>query len=68
MLMLHYSKMKDVLGGAGGGGGGGGADDRREESREAGQGNSDIGLSEKTLREEIRRVGKKHRGLEGCRK
>lgn len=49
-------------------GGGGGADDRREESREAGQGNSDIGLSEKTLREEIRRVGKKHRGLEGCRK
>lgn len=50
------------------GGGGGGADDRREESREAGQGNSDMGLSEKTLREEIRRVGKKHRGLEGCRK
>lgn len=67
MLMLHYSKMKDVLGGAGGEGEGG-ADDRREESREAGQGNSDIGLSEKTLREEIRRVGKKHRGLEGCRK
>lgn len=67
MLMLHYSKMKDILGGAGGRGRGG-ADDWREESREAGQGNSDIGLSEKTLREEIRRVGKKHRGLEGCRK
>lgn len=66
MLMLHYSKMKDVLGGVRGRGTGG--DDRREESREAGQGNSDIGLSEKTLREEIRRVGKKHRGLEGCRK
>lgn len=29
-----------------------------KESREAGQGNRDIAESEKTLREEIRRVGK----------
>lgn len=54
MLVQHYSKMKDVrtprrLGGRGGGG-----------SREAGQGNCEyIGLSEKSLREEIRRVGEK---------
>lgn len=57
MLVQHYSEMKDVRTPRRGGGGEDG--DGREESRNAGQGNCDIGLSEKSLREEIHRVGKK---------
>lgn len=48
MLVQHYSKMKDVF--RDGGGGGREKDgDGREQSREAGQGNSDVELSEKNF-------------------
>lgn len=64
MLVQHYSKMKDVLRGGGWGGAVGDEGGWRGESREAGQGSSGAGESEKSLRGNVQSGKKAHGGLE----